>query len=63
MAVKPHMLKAISVDEHNVPATVVSFWLEVIMLALFKYQALNFVFSKLMTRKFWREGYLSNTKI
>lgn len=47
----PHKWGAISVSGHGGPAAVLSFWLEVVMFALFKYQAVVFVFQQIHEQK------------
>lgn len=37
MAMRPYKLEAILVDAQGVPVVVLSFWLEVVTLTLFKY--------------------------
>ena len=44
------------VDAPLVPAAVLSFWLEVMMPAFLKYQAVTFIFSKPMSRKVNQHG-------
>lgn len=51
MAMRPYKLEAILVDAQGVPVVVLSFWLEVVTLTLFKYQVFNFVFGKSIRRK------------